>query len=73
MGDADGASSGRPTSSFRDAIEAMRIKAPTRGNRRLEALLDAANSDAQLKSWWHSAQVNAGALSRLPAHHKGTD
>jgi uncharacterized protein len=55
-------SSGRPTSSFRDAIEAMRIKAPTRGNRRLEALLDAANSDLQLKSWWHSAQVNANRL-----------
>jgi uncharacterized protein len=55
-------SSGRPASSFRDAIDAMRIKAPTRGNRRLEALLDAANSDLQLKAWWHSAQVNANRL-----------
>jgi uncharacterized protein len=55
-------SSGRPTSSFRDAIDAMRIKAPTRGNRRLEALLEAANSDLQLKAWWHSAQVNANRL-----------
>jgi hypothetical protein len=54
--------SGRPASSFRDAIDAMRIKAPTRGNRRLEALLDAANSDPQLKAWWHSAQVNADRL-----------
>ena len=54
--------SSRPTSNFRDAIEAMRIKAPTRGNRRLETLLDAANSDKQLKAWWHSAQVNANRL-----------
>ena len=55
-------SSNRPGSSFRDAIEAMRIKAPTRGNRRLEALLDAANADPQLKAWWYSAQVNANRL-----------
>ena len=40
----------------------MRIKAPTRGNRRLEALFEAANSDSQLKAWWHSAQVNANRL-----------
>jgi metal-dependent HD superfamily phosphatase/phosphodiesterase len=60
-------SSSRPTSSFRDAIEAMRIKAPTRGNRRLEALLDAANADLQLKAWWHSAQVNANRL-RMSDH-----
>jgi uncharacterized protein len=60
-------SSGRPTSSFREAIDAMRIKAPTRGNRRLEALLDAANSDLQLKAWWHAAQVNANRL-RMSDH-----
>ena len=40
----------------------MRIKAPTRGNRRLEALLEAANADPQLKAWWHAAQVNANRL-----------
>jgi metal-dependent HD superfamily phosphatase/phosphodiesterase len=45
-----------------DAVAAVRIRAPTRGNRRLEALLDAANSDAQLKGWWHVAQVNAQRL-----------
>jgi uncharacterized protein len=47
---------------LREAIDAMRIKAPTRGNRRLEALLDAANSDPRLKAWWHVAQVNADRL-----------
>jgi metal-dependent HD superfamily phosphatase/phosphodiesterase len=48
--------------SLRDAIDAMRIKAPTRGNRRLEALLEAANSDPRLKAWWYAAQVNADRL-----------
>jgi metal-dependent HD superfamily phosphatase/phosphodiesterase len=55
-------SSSRPKSSLRESIEAMRIKAPTRGNRRLEALLEAANADSQLRAWWHAAQVNANRL-----------
>jgi metal-dependent HD superfamily phosphatase/phosphodiesterase len=44
------------------AIEPMRIRAPARGNRRLEALLEAANADAQLKAWWLMAQTNATRL-----------
>ena len=35
---------------------------PTRGNRRLEALLQAVNEDLQVKAWWHMAQVNANRL-----------
>jgi uncharacterized protein len=46
----------------REAVEAMHIDVPTRGNRKLEALLDAANSDTQLKAWWHSQQVTADRL-----------
>jgi metal-dependent HD superfamily phosphatase/phosphodiesterase len=46
----------------REALAEVRIRAPTRGNRRLEALLDAANGDEQLKSWWHVAAVNARRL-----------
>jgi len=46
----------------RDAIAGIRIKAPTRGNRRLETLIAAANADDQLKGWWHMAHVNAGRL-----------
>jgi metal-dependent HD superfamily phosphatase/phosphodiesterase len=53
----------RPRSSaLREALEPMRIKVPTRGNRCLEGFLDAANADEQLKAWWHSAQVNANRL-----------
>jgi hypothetical protein len=37
----------------------MRIRAPTRGNRRLERLLDAVNADDQVKAWWHVSAVNA--------------
>ncbi len=43
----------------REAVAEMRIRAPTRGNRRLEALLTAANADPQLKAWWHIQQVTA--------------
>jgi uncharacterized protein len=45
-----------------EAVAAARIRFPTRGNRRLEGLLEAANGDNQLKSWWHVAQVNAHRL-----------
>ena len=41
----------------------VRIRAPSRGNRKLEALLAAANADDQLKAWWHVAQVNAERLA----------
>src|SRR5207248_776761 len=43
----------------REAIADVRIKAPTRGNRKLEALLDAVNEDDQVKAWWHVSAVNA--------------
>ena len=40
----------------------IHIRAPTRGNRRLERLLDAVNGDLQVKAWWHMAGVNAQRL-----------
>src|SRR5438067_1613857 len=43
----------------REALAEVRVRAPTRGNRRLEALLDAVNSDEQVKAWWHVSAVNA--------------
>src|SRR5205814_5799059 len=48
-----------PAPSSRDALAEMRIRAPTRGNRRLERLLDAVNADDQVKAWWHVSAVNA--------------
>jgi hypothetical protein len=42
-----------------DAIAAAAVRAPTRGNRRLEALLDGVNADPQVRAWWHMAQVTS--------------
>jgi hypothetical protein len=46
----------------REALAEVRVRAPSRGNRRLEALLQAANEDEQLKAWWHVSAVNARRL-----------
>jgi metal-dependent HD superfamily phosphatase/phosphodiesterase len=43
----------------REALADVRIRAPTRGNRRLERLLAAVNADPQVKAWWHVSAVNA--------------
>ena len=43
----------------REALADVNVRAPTRGNRRLERLLEAANADEQLKAWWHVSAVNA--------------
>jgi metal-dependent HD superfamily phosphatase/phosphodiesterase len=45
-----------------DSRDEPRIRFPTRGNRKLERLLEAANADEQLKAWWRVAQVNAERL-----------
>jgi metal-dependent HD superfamily phosphatase/phosphodiesterase len=42
-----------------DAVAAVRVRAPSRGNRKLERLLAAVNADEQLKAWWHVSSVNA--------------
>lgn len=46
----------------RDAIARAHVKAPTRGNRRLEALLEGVNSDPEVRGWWHMAQLNSERL-----------
>jgi metal-dependent HD superfamily phosphatase/phosphodiesterase len=45
-----------------EAAAEMRIRAPARGNRKLEALVRAANSDDQVKAWWLMQQTNAERL-----------
>ncbi len=51
--------SGEPPIPPREALAGVRVRVPTRGNRRLELLLDAVNEDDQLKAWWHVSAVNA--------------
>ncbi len=43
----------------REALADVRVRVPTRGNRRLERLLEAVNADDQVKAWWHVSAVNA--------------
>ena len=45
-----------------DGIAGVAIHAPSRGNRRLEALLTAANGDDHVKGIWHMQQVFADRL-----------
>ena len=46
----------------RAAVAEMKVDAPTRGNRKLDALFAAANADPQLRAWWHVQQVTADRL-----------
>jgi uncharacterized protein len=47
-----------------EATGRMRIRVPTRGNRRLRSLIECVNADDELKAWWHVSNVNAiGRLS----------
>ena len=46
----------------RDAIDEANVRAPTRGNRRLEAFLEAVNSDEEVRSWWYMTQVQSERL-----------
>jgi len=43
----------------RETLDQARVRAPTRGNRRLERLLEGVNADDQVKAWWHVSAVNA--------------
>jgi uncharacterized protein len=45
-----------------EATAAAHVRAPTRGNRRLEALLEGVNGDPEVRAWWHMAQVTSERL-----------
>ena len=44
------------------AVAQVRVRVPTRGNRRLEGLLEKVNADLELRTWWHMAQVASERL-----------
>jgi metal-dependent HD superfamily phosphatase/phosphodiesterase len=52
----------------REAIAEVRVRAPTRGNRRLEGFLDAVNADTHVKALWHVSAVNASRRLGLTDH-----
>jgi uncharacterized protein len=51
-----------------EAVAAMHVRAPARGNRKLRRVLEKVNSDEQLKAWWHVANVNAVARLEINDH-----
>jgi metal-dependent HD superfamily phosphatase/phosphodiesterase len=46
----------------REATAGARVRAPSRGNRKLERFLEAVNSDGEIRAWWHMAQVTSERL-----------
>jgi metal-dependent HD superfamily phosphatase/phosphodiesterase len=46
----------------KEAIAEARVRAPTRGNRKLEQFLSSVNDDDQVRAWWYMAQVNSERL-----------
>jgi metal-dependent HD superfamily phosphatase/phosphodiesterase len=52
----------------REAIAEVRVRAPTRGNRRLERFLEAVNADTHVKALWHVSAVNASRRLGLTDH-----
>ena len=51
-----------------DAVAAMTIRVPARGNRRLRKVIDRVNADDQIKAWWHVQNVNAVARLEINDH-----
>ena len=51
-----------------EAVEHMRIRLPERGNRQLRRVLERANTDRQLKGWWHVSNVNAVVRLQINDH-----
>ena len=51
-----------------EAIEPMQLRVPARGNRKLRRVLERVNADAQLKAWWHVANVNAVLRLQINDH-----
>ncbi len=51
-----------------EAVAQMRIRVPERGNRKLRQVIERVNRDAQLKGWWHVANVNAVVRMEINDH-----
>jgi uncharacterized protein len=51
-----------------EAVAAMHIRVPPRGNRKLRRLLENVDADVQLKAWWHVTNVNAVVRLEINDH-----
>lgn len=52
----------RPPRPLRERLDEVRFGVPTRGNRRLERLVDRAGADPQVRAWWYMQQVASERL-----------
>jgi uncharacterized protein len=52
----------------REALADIRVRAPTRGNRRLEQVLEAVNASDHVKALWHVSAVNASRRLGMSDH-----
>jgi metal-dependent HD superfamily phosphatase/phosphodiesterase len=52
----------------REALTDVRVRAPTRGNRRLEQVLDAVNASDHVKALWHVSAINASRRLGMTDH-----
>jgi uncharacterized protein len=51
-----------------EAVAAMHLRVPARGNRKLRRLLEKIDADSQIKAWWHVANVNAVVRLEINDH-----
>ncbi|HXG76406.1 MAG TPA: HD domain-containing protein [Gaiellaceae bacterium] len=51
-----------------EAVAAMHLRVPARGNRKLRRILERAGQDPQLKAWWHVQNVNAVTRLEINDH-----
>jgi uncharacterized protein len=51
-----------------EAVAAMHLRVPARGNRKLRKLLERIEADDQIKAWWHVANVNAVVRLEINDH-----
>ena len=47
---------------LREAVEEAKVHAPTRGNRKLDRLLETVNADERVRAWWYMAQLTSERL-----------
>jgi uncharacterized protein len=46
----------------KEAVAEAKVRAPSRGNRKLERFLEAVNDDEQVRAWWYMTQVQSERL-----------
>ena len=51
-----------------EAVAAMHLRVPARGNRKLRRIIEKIQADSQIKAWWHVANMNAVVRLEINDH-----